>query len=162
MNTEIIGMISLIFMVGIMVLLSGIAEMHNRRRQKYDFMNSSLMEDMAQVAIGCSLRFLHESTDIIPMADYDYAVMYGDPNTWQITDHYLVTDPNDAERRLTIFLTDSPWIPVIVADESNLVEIVDAIIHAKENIGAGTADMSNLNDDSEDDAVTATNGHIDD
>ena len=119
------------------------------KKHNQHFLSNGVLIRMADILVGCPVEFVYKHSKLISSSSTYCFEPNGNSRT--IVGHELVSDPFDKERMLTIFITDSEVFPYFLADECDLIDLVDARIHFKGVLEPHTDD---------DDCVTAVDGHI--
>lgn len=151
-------LIAVLLIISLSEVFISISGYRRQKKHSQHFLSDDIMIKMADIMVGCPIKFISKHTKLIPSSPSDQylhdAEKYLNP---RIVDHAIVPDPYDNERKLTIFVTNSTVFPYFLADESDLIDLIDARIHSKEK---DTMDDDNCDDC--DDCMTAVDGHIED
>lgn len=150
MDIVFIILVSALLAIGLFEVFSSVREHHRRKRHNQHFLSNSTLSRMSDILTGCPVEFVRKYSKLI-LPSSTYCRLEPEGNERIIIGHNLVPDPYDNERMLTIFITNSSLFPYFLADESDIIDLVDARIHYKGDIISYTDD---------DDCVTAVDGHI--
>ena len=111
------------------ILISILGYLRSKKHSRH-ILSNGIMNRMADIMTGCPIEFIYKHSKLISSSS-TYRLEPAD-NDRIIIGHNLVPDPYYGDdRMLTIFITNSSVFPYFLADECDLIDLVDARIHFK-------------------------------
>ena len=131
----------------------------NKKRGLHS-VSKQFMTRLTDVMRDCPMEVVCTRTELIPCAHFE------PKRDERILGHHILLDPADKDHMLVLFITNSIEFPYFLADDTDLIDLVNARIHSKGELiwneyNDDLGEDCEVNDREDDDCcVTAVDGHI--